>query len=69
MQKHLKEIYFPTKLDNIAGLQIADFVPNHFARKCAGKEQNRFNIYQSIRKCRYNGGVGNVNRFGIKNMP
>ena len=69
MQKHLKEIYFPTKKENIAGLQIADFIPNSFARKGAEKEQSRYNIYQCIRKLRYDGGIQNYNRFGIKYLP
>jgi len=69
MQTLLKDIDFPNKTDNIAGLQIADFVPNPFARNTLGNKQPQFNIYQALRPLRYDGGLRKFDRFGIKIMP
>lgn len=69
MQKYVGEITFPLKTANVSGLQLADFVPNPFARKAAGKPQAAFNIYQALRKSRYDGGLQKYDRFGIKYMP
>lgn len=69
MQKRLGEIEFPGKTENNPGLQIADFVPNNFARKALSKRHHRFNIYQTLRRSRYDGGLLKHDRFGIKIMP
>lgn len=69
MQRHIREIDFPNKLENNAGLQIADFIPNPFARKVLEKKQYKFNIYKTLRLVRYDGGIYKGNRFGIKVMP
>ncbi|ELK43374.1 hypothetical protein D478_03654 [Brevibacillus agri BAB-2500] len=69
MQTLLKDIDFPSKTENIAGLQIADFVPNPFARNALGNKQPQFNIYQALRPLRYDGGLGKFDRFGMKIMP
>lgn len=69
IQKHLVEINFPPKNSNMAGLQLADFIPNNFARKHGVNNKHRINIYNSVRKIRYDGGLSNQNRFGIKVMP
>lgn len=69
MQQYIVSINFPCKTENIIGLQIADFIPNTFARYYAGKKQQKFNIYQPARKCKYDGNLGNFNRFGIKYVP
>lgn len=70
MQRLLKDIEFPAKSDNIEGLQIADFVPNDFARLAAGSKKQKFNLYDVTRIYRYNGGISSKeNRFGVKIMP
>lgn len=69
MQTLLKDIAFPSKLDNVEGLQLADFVPNPFARHALGKQQHQFNIYRSLRQLRYDGKLSNYDRFGVKIMP
>lgn len=60
---------FADKNDNIAGLQIADFVPNSFARDHAGSRQSKPNIFGTLKYHRYDGGIGQADRFGIKYMP
>lgn len=70
MQKLLKDIEFPNKADNIPGLQIADFIPNDFARNAAGSKKQPFSVYDMSRTIRYNGGIpSKENRFGVKVMP
>ncbi|GGD28954.1 DUF3800 domain-containing protein [Pontibacillus salipaludis] len=69
MQKHLGEIEFPDKTENNAGLQVADFVPNTFARKAAGFKKHKFSISDVTRKSRYDGGLQKRERFGVKVMP
>lgn len=69
MQKRLIDIEFPCKNDNISGLQIADFIPNTFARKHAKFEQHKFNLYKCLRLSRYCGNINKYDRFGIKFIP
>jgi len=69
MQRHIREIEFPAKKENNAGLQIADFVPNPFARIALGLKQQQHNIYKTLRKSRYHGGIYKGDRFGVKLMP
>ncbi|MCD2347409.1 DUF3800 domain-containing protein [Clostridium guangxiense] len=73
MQRNLIHIDFPSKSENVAGLQVADFLPNNIVRKVSGglynKKMHEFNLYQPIRKSRYDGGFKLFNRFGIKIMP
>ncbi len=60
---------FVDKNDNIEGLQIADFVPNCFARDHAGIKQCKPNIFGTLKYHRYDGGTGQADRFGVKYMP
>lgn len=69
MQKHLREIEFPGKKENIAGLQVADFVPNYFARKALKLNPHRYNINDVLRRRRYDGCIYKMDRFGVKQMP
>lgn len=70
MQEYLQEIYFPHKYENVVGLQLADFVPNDFARKVSGAGPNEFNVFNSCKRIRYNGGLpSKEDRFGMKVMP
>lgn len=69
MLKRLTTIEFPSKKDNVEGLQIADFVPNYFARKQLNKPQKRINIDNQLRRCRYDGNLNLRDRFGVKIMP
>jgi hypothetical protein len=69
MNKRLLSMKFASKLENNAGLQIADFVPNCFARKHKGFRSHRFNIDKQLRIYRYDGGMHLRDKFGVKNMP
>lgn len=71
MRKHLLGIDFIEKKANNAGLQIADFIPNAFAREHAGFGQiDKNNKYiRKLKYYRYNGNCNAQDRFGIKNMP
>lgn len=60
---------FANKNDNNPGLQIADFVPNGFARDFLGSPQAKYNIFRTLRYLRYDGGQNLPERFGVKYMP
>jgi len=60
---------FASKSDNNPGLQVADFVPNGFARDCLGTPQAKYNIFRALKYLRYDGGLGLPDRFGVKYMP
>lgn len=60
---------FANKNDNNPGLQIADFVPNGFARDCLGIPQPKHNIFRTFKYLRYDGGQSLPDRFGVKYMP
>lgn len=73
MQKHLRCISFPLKLDNNIGLQLADFIPNPVARNFQQiddktDEQRELNIYQQIKEKAYNGDIDKNDRFGLKKV-
>lgn len=69
MNKYLLSIVFEKKENNNTGLQIADFVPNYFARKALGLPTSKISIDKKLRIYRYDGGLNLRNRFGVKNMP
>ncbi len=71
MQNLIKNISFPNKKDNIAGLQIADFIPNNIVRFVAKKPKKDLNLYNAINSAKYNGGslVNKPDKFGIKIIP
>lgn len=72
MSKHLLGIEFIPKTQNNAGLQIADFVPNAFARNHAGFNQidNDTTLFDKMKYYRYGGiTVNDKDRFGVKYMP
>ena len=60
---------FANKSDNNPGLQIADFVPNGFARDYLGLPQPKYNLFRTFKYLRYDGGLNLPERFGIKYMP
>lgn len=68
IQEKLIDIEFPYKTENVAGLQIADFIPNVIVRKHAGKRLESHNIYTTIKRVSYKGN-SNLKKFGIKVLP
>ena len=68
IQKYIKGLEFKNKLDNITGLQLADFIPNNLARKHAGKKPKYDKTEKSIRKRLYDGNIERKDRFGHKKI-
>ena len=70
IQKYIKEIEFPNKRDNIAGLQLADFLPNQIGKKIIGNNlfTNTQDFNHNIFRKAYNGNVNNKRRYGIKSI-
>lgn len=68
-EKHLLGIDFVNKNENNIGLQLADFIPNSFARNHAGFQQAQDNIFNTLRHCLYDGTIREPVRFGVKYMP
>ena len=62
---------FVKKEKNNAGLQVADFVPNAFAREHAGFGQLDADttLINKMKYFRYRGVDGNQDRYGVKYMP
>lgn len=73
INKHIKGIEFRDKKENIAGLQLADFVPNaigrHILCKTYNDKKQRNLAFPIIEKKLYDGAVGNKVRFGSKIIP
>lgn len=69
MSKRLLSIDFVLKSANNSALQIADFVPNYFARKHNNFKSQKFNIDKQLRTYRYDGGLNLRDKFGVKKMP
>jgi len=71
MEEHLLGINFVKKEKNNAGLQVADFVPNAFAREHAGFGQLDADttLINKMKYFRYRGVDGNQDRYGVKYMP
>lgn len=65
-EKRLLGIDIINKQENCAGLQLADFVPNSFARDHTGISQDKYNIFSTLKYFRYDGNVGDKNRFWCK---
>lgn len=66
LQNHLGTISFPLKTDNNLGLQIADFIPNIMKKHSQNKKQRKPSISENILNNLYDGGVNDINRFGLK---
>ncbi len=71
IQKYIRNIDFPSKQDNIVGLQLADFIPNQIAKKSINKKiyANTKDFNTNIYRKTYDGQCGNKNRFGIRTIP
>lgn len=71
MYNHLLGINFIKKDENNAGLQIADFIPNAFAREHAqfGQLDHDNVLINKMKYYRYDGLQRKQERYGIKYMP
>lgn len=68
-QTHIGDICFEDKSNNLPGLQLADFIPNTYARKCAGIPAKHAAFQQCVMRQAYDGGMGNRPKFGLKKIP
>lgn len=71
IQQRVSNLSFVSKKDNIAGLQVADFVPNQIARKGSGKniKSVSLDLTNNIYYKAYSGYNKNKSRCGIKVVP
>lgn len=69
IQSHLTGIEFITKKENNYGLQLADFVPNGFARKRVGLKNHAINISDILEQQLYDGQLNDSKSFGMVSIP
>lgn len=71
IQKRVTNLSFIPKKENIAGLQVADFIPSQIARKGSGKSIKpvAFDLTNNIYYKAYTGYNKNKSRYGIKVVP
>lgn len=69
IQKLILSIDFPPKSNNVAGLQIADFIPNDIARNAIGKYKHPYNLSKIINRSMYDGTIGRKDKYGVKILP
>lgn len=67
IQNHVHEIEFVQKLDNYAGLQLADFIPNTLARYAASMTPKNREFAGTVRSKLYSGKTGDGKlKYGLK---
>ena len=66
IQEHLKQIHFAAKTDNLAGLQLADFIPNTLGRYAAMMKPKNRDFAKNVRNKLYDGGADGKYKFGFK---
>ena len=66
IQNHLKEIHFEPKNSNLAGLQLADFVPNTLGRYAANMKPKNRDFAKNVRNKLYDGSINSKYKFGLK---
>lgn len=69
IQDHLKGITFVPKTANNACVQLADFLPNQFARKETHRKPKIYGMNRVLKELLYDGTVNNKKRFGVKVIP
>lgn len=68
-QTHIGDIKFCDKNENIAGLQLADFIPNTYARFVAEKKPKHDDFKKAVIKKAYDGKIGDPAKYGLKKIP
>ena len=68
-QTHIGDIKFCDKNENVAGLQLADFIPNTYARFVAGKAPRHDDFKKAVIKRAYDGTIGDSAKYGLKRIP
>lgn len=69
INKRIMGLNFVEKSRNIAGLQIADFIPNTLGRVECKKDSNSDAYYNSVYNKLYDGNRGKIDKFGFKIIP
>lgn len=68
-QTHIGDIRFEKKTENLAGLQLADFIPNTFARSCSGATAKHEDFKKRVLHQAYDGKLSNRPKYGLKLIP
>ena len=68
-QTHIGDIRFEGKAKNLVGLQLADFIPNTFARTCSGAKAKHDNFKKIVLRQAYDGNIQNKQKYGLKKIP
>lgn len=68
-QTHIGEIKFCNKNENIAGLQLADFIPNTYARFVARKAAKHKDFKKAVLRNAYDGKISDSSKYGLKKIP
>lgn len=67
IQDHLRDIHFEPRTNNLAGLQLADFVPNTLGRYAAMMKPKNRDFAKNVRSKLYDGGEADGKyKFGFK---
>nr|WP_015061689.1 DUF3800 domain-containing protein [Vibrio anguillarum]AFK88696.1 conserved hypothetical protein [Vibrio anguillarum] len=69
LQDVILSIEFIPKSENNPCVQLADFIPNQFARKETHKESKIYALYPILQKKLYDGTLKQPERFGMKVIP
>lgn len=69
IQSYIKNIYFPNKRENVAGLQLADFIPNTLARSACMISAKNNGITKNIKRRLYDGNIQKPDKYGFKIVP
>ena len=68
-QTHIGDIRFEGKTKNLVGLQLADFIPNTFARTCSKAKAKHDDFKKIVLRQAYDGGIQNKQKYGLKLIP
>lgn len=68
-QTHIGDIRFEDKMKNLAGLQLADFVPNTYARSCSGARAKHDDFKKTVLRQAYDGRLQKKDKYGLKLIP
>ena len=69
LQDVIQGIEFVPKTANNPAIQLADFIPNQFARKETHRSSDIYAMYPELKKRLYDGTIGQPERFGLKTIP
>lgn len=68
-QIHIGDIYFQGKVENVPGLQLADFIPNTLCRVAARLSPKERSFKDTVLRRLYDGNMNNRQKYGFKVIP